>query len=56
MPSPVEGLKKRPPLNHISKLFSGTAGTNRPFIQLIERDGGISYIVIIQDGSIKVAD
>ena len=56
LPSPVEGLKKRPPLHHVSKLFSGTAGSNRPFVQLVERDGGISYIVIIQDGAIKVVD
>ena len=56
LPSPVEGLKKRPPLHHISKLFSGSAGANRPFVQLVERDGGISYIVIIQNGQIKVVD
>ena len=56
LPSPVEGLKKRPPLHHVNKLFSGTAGSNRPFVQLVERDGGISYIVIIQDGEIKVVD
>ena len=56
LPSPVEGLKKRPPLHHISKLFSGSSGANRPFVQLVERDGGISYIVIIQSGEIKVVD
>jgi len=56
MPSPVEGLKKRPPLHHVSKLFNGSAGSNRPYVQLVERDGGIRYIVIIQDGAIKVAD
>ena len=56
LPSPVEGLKKRPPLHHVNKLFSGSAGANRPFVQLVERDGGISYIVIIQDGAIKVVD
>ena len=56
MPSPVEGLKKRPPLHHVSKLFNGSAGSNRPYVQLVERDGGISYIVIIQDGAIKIAD
>ena len=56
LPSPVEGLKKRPPLHHVAKLFNGSAGSKRPFIQLVERDGGISYIIIIQDGAIKVVD
>ena len=56
LPSPVEGLKKRPPLHHVSKLFSGTAGSERPFVQLVERQEGVSYIVIIQNGEIKVVD
>ena len=47
LPSPVEGLKKRPPLHHVAKLFNGSAGSKRPFIQLVERDGGISYIIIM---------
>ena len=56
MPSPVEGLKKRPPMYHLAKLFSGSAGTNRPFVHLVERDGNIQYMVIIMDNSIKVCD
>ena len=56
MPSPVEGLKKRPPMYHLAKLFSGSAGTNRPFVHLVERDGSIQYMVIIMDNSIKVCD
>ncbi len=56
MPSPVEGLKKRPPMYHLAKLFSGSAGTNRPFVHLVERDGSIQYIIIIQDQNIKVCD
>ena len=56
MSSPVEGLKKRPPMNHVAKLFSGSAGTNRPFIHIVDRDGSVRYLVIIQDGDLKVFD
>jgi hypothetical protein len=54
MPSPVEGLKKRPPVQHIAKLFSGSAGTGRPFTTIVDRDGAIKYLVLIQDNAIKV--
>ena len=54
MPSPVEGLKKRPPAHHIAKLFSGSAGANRPFTTIVDRDGTIRYLVLIQDNDIKV--
>ena len=54
MPSPVEGLKKRPPCYHIAKLFSGSAGTGRPFTTIVDRDGTIRYLVVIQDNAIKV--
>lgn len=54
MPSPVEGLKKRPPAQHIAKLFSGSAGANRPFTTIVDRDGVIRYMVLIQDNAIKV--
>jgi len=56
MPSPVEGLKKRPPLQHIAKLFSGSAGTGRPFSRIVDRDGDIRYLIFIQDGDLKVFD
>ena len=56
MPSPVEGLKKRPPLEYIKKVFNGSAGTHRPFIHMVKRTDDINYIVIIQDGAIKVAN
>ena len=52
--SPVEGLTKRPPFNHISKLLSGTAGTGRPFIDIVDRDGTIQYLIMIRDGAIDV--
>jgi hypothetical protein len=54
MPSPVEGLKKRPPAQHIAKLFSGSAGSTRPFTTIVDRDGAIKYLVLIQDNAIKV--
>ena len=54
MPSPVEGLKKRPPAQHIAKLFSGSAGSGRPFTTIVDRDGTIKYLVLIQDNAIKV--
>lgn len=54
MPSPVEGLKKRPPSYNLGKLFSGTAGTGRPFTTIVDRDGTIQYLVLILDNDIKV--
>ena len=56
MPSPVEGLKKRPPMQHIKKLFAGSAGSNRPFTHIVDRDGVIRYLIFIQDNAIKVFD
>jgi uncharacterized protein YcfJ len=54
MPSPVEGLKKRPPCNHIGKLFSGSSGSGRPFVDIVDRDGTIKYLTIIRDNAIQV--
>lgn len=54
MSSPVEGLKKRPPAYNIGKLFSGSAGTGRPFTAIVDRDGTIQYLVLILDNDIKV--
>ena len=56
MPSPVEGLKKRPPMQHIKKLFAGSAGAGRPFTHIVDRDGLIRYLIFIQDNAIKVFD
>ena len=56
MPSPVEGLKKRPPMQHIKKLFTGSAGSGRPFTHIVDRDGVIRYLIVIQDNAIKVFD
>tara|TARA_R100001463_G_scaffold106870_1_gene161471 strand:+ start:621 stop:3377 length:2757 start_codon:yes stop_codon:yes gene_type:complete len=54
MPSSVEGLKKRPPFYHQSRMFTGTAGTTRPFSHIVDRDGTVQYMVYITDGDIKV--
>ena len=54
MSSPVEGLKKRPPMNHLARMFTGSAGSSRPFTHIVDRDGTIQYMVLIQDGAIKV--
>lgn len=56
MPSPVEGLKKRPPFQHIKKILSGSAGSGRPFFRIVDRDSSIRYLVMIRDQSIKVFD
>ena len=56
MSSPVEGLKKRPPLNNVARLFIENKSTVRPFIHMVSRTDAINYIVIIQDGAIKVAN
>ena len=56
MSSPVEGLKKRPPLYHLKNIFTENKSTTRPFVHLVERDGATQYIIIIQNGSIKVCD
>ena len=56
MPSPVEGLKKRPPSYYIAKLFNGSAGSERPFTAIVDRDGTIRNIIIIQDNAIKAFD
>lgn len=54
MPSPVEGLKKRPPCYHVAKLLSGNAGATRPFVHIVDRDGVIQYMILIRDNDIKV--
>jgi hypothetical protein len=54
MPSPVEGLKKRPPAQHVAKLFAGSAGAKRPFTTIVDRDGAIQFLVLLLDNDIKV--
>ena len=52
--SPVEGLTKRPPFNHIGKLLSGSVGSGHPFVEIVDRDGTIQYLILIRDGAIDV--
>ena len=54
IPSSVEGLKKRPPFYHQNRLFTGSAGSTRPFSHIVDRDGNVQYMVYITDGDIKV--
>ena len=56
MSSPIEGLKKRPPLNNVARLFIENKSTVRPFVHMVSRTNDINYIIIIQDGAIKVAN
>ena len=56
MPSPVEGLKKRSPMEHIAKVWSDSAGSKRPFVHLVDVDGSTQYIIYIEDGQIKACD
>lgn len=50
----VEGLKKRPPTQHIAKLSSDDL--SNAFIHTINRDTTERYVVVITDGAIKVYD
>ena len=52
--SPVEGLTKRPPFNHLGKLITGSAGAGQPFVEIVDRDGTIQYLIMIRDGAINV--
>ena len=52
--SPVEGLTKRPPFNHLGKLITGSAGAGQPFVEIVDRDGTIQYLIMIRDGAIDV--
>lgn len=63
VPSPVEGMMKRPPTEHLFAVAnaSGTLRTcstsQRPFIHMIERDESERYILSIQqDGTLDVYD
>ena len=54
MPSAVEGLKKRPSMEHVAKLFTGSVHADPPYVTIVDRDGTIQHLVVIQDGAIKV--
>ena len=52
--SVVEGLKKRPPTNHIKKI--STSALTNAYVHTINRDLTERYIVVITNGSIRVFD
>jgi hypothetical protein len=52
---PVEGLKKRPPTEHIKKIISGTLAS-RPSLFKIDRDPDNQYIGMIEGGRVRVFD
>lgn len=54
MPSAVEGLKKRPSMEHVARLFTTSVHASPPFTTIVDRDGTIQHLIVIQDGSIKV--
>jgi len=63
VPSPVEGLMKRPPSEHISAVAnaSGTLRTcsltQPPFIHMVERDESERYLLSVQqDGTLDIYD
>ncbi|CAB4140430.1 hypothetical protein UFOVP403_25 [uncultured Caudovirales phage] len=53
--SPVEGLGKRPPTEHVASLIAGNAGSAH--VHVIDRGDGIErYILVLRDDDIKVFD
>ena len=48
----VEGLKKRPPTEHVAKISS--SALNNAFIHTINRDANERYVVVITNGSVAV--
>lgn len=63
VPSPIEGLMKRPPTEHIALVQNGSGDgrwsnvSEPPFVHLIERDESEKYFLIVQqDGSANIYD
>lgn len=52
--SEVEGLKRRPPTQHVAKIHTGTLA--ECFMHVINRDASERYIVTIIDDDLKVHD
>jgi hypothetical protein len=50
----VEGLKKRPPTNHLAKLLDVDA--SEAYVHVMNRDSSERYILIITNGDLKVFD
>jgi len=52
--SVVEGLKNRPPTEHIAKIVSGDPGS--VFLHTINRDPSERYVVLVENGDLRVFD
>jgi len=52
--SPLNGLEKRYPTEHIAKLINGQIG--KAYVHFIEKDNGEEYVIIIPQNDIKVFD
>ncbi len=52
--SVVEGLRDRPPTEHIAKLYTGSIGN--AYAHIINRDTAERYIVLIRNGDLTVHD
>jgi hypothetical protein len=52
--SVVEGLKDRPPMQHIGRLYTGTIGD--AYAHVINRDAAERYMVLIRNGDLTVHD
>lgn len=50
----VEGLKKRPPTQHLARLTTNTASD--AFVHVINRDSSERYILVIYNGDLEVYD
>ena len=55
-PSVVEGLKKRPPTNHVARLSETPFAPNGAAFHTINRDTNERYIVVLMNGDLKVYD
>lgn len=53
-PSVVEGLKDRPPVEHISRIYNGTL--SEAFTHPINRDATQRYNVLVTNGALQVND
>ena len=53
-PTVVEGLIKRPPLEHIDEIISGDAGSS--YVHIYQRDTAEQYVIVVRNGDIDVFD
>lgn len=51
----VEGLRKRPPTEHIARIISGTL-SQRPAVFLIDRDRSARFLALVAGGVVRVFD